>query len=65
MAKATPKRADSRTAEAAVKAFQNAAFGPIEPPAAVKLREGDRAIWDSIMFVRARARPHRQKVTHD
>lgn len=54
MAKAKPKRADSRTAAAAVKAFQNAAFSPIEPPKAVKLRDGDRPIWDALMVVRAR-----------
>lgn len=54
MAKVKPKRVDSRTAEAAVSAFQAAALGPIEPPATVKLREADRALWDAIMLVRAR-----------
>lgn len=54
MAKVKPKRADSRSAEAAISAFQSAALGPIEPPATVRLRDGDRPIWDSIVLVRAR-----------
>ena len=46
------KRSDS--ASYAIQAMQAALEGPIDPPAHVHLREGDRPFWDSI--VRARAR---------
>lgn len=46
------KRSDS--ADYAVESMKAALEGPIDPPAHVHLREGDRPFWDSI--VRARAR---------
>ena len=48
------KRGRSDTASAGVTAAQNAALEPLEPPAHVKLRDGDLPFWNSI--VRARAR---------
>ena len=52
--KATPKRRRSDSAAAAIAASQAAALGPIDPPAHVALREGDRAFWDAIVTARAR-----------
>lgn len=49
-----PKRPRSGSAETQVKAFIDAASGPIDPPSHCNLREGDRPFWDGI--VRARAR---------
>jgi hypothetical protein len=46
-------RSDSTTA--AVVATQLAAAGPIEPPPHVRLRDGDRPFWDSIVRARAKA----------
>lgn len=48
------KRQRSDSITAAVKAAQGVAAGVVEPPPHVKLREGDRPFWDSL--VRARAR---------
>lgn len=48
------KRARSDSAASAVKAAQAVAAGVIEPPTHVKLRDGDRPFWESL--VRARAR---------
>ena len=45
-------RSDSITA--AVQATQAATAGPIDPPAHVVLREGDRPFWDSVVSARAR-----------
>ena len=45
-------RSDSATA--AVQAAQNAANGPLEPPAHVTLPEGARPFWDALMLNRAR-----------
>ena len=50
----TTKRRRSDSAAAAVAAAQAAALGPLDPPAHVTLRDGDRAFWDSIMLARAR-----------
>ena len=52
--KATPRRNRSDSASAAVRAAQAAALGPIDPPAHVALRDGDRAFWDAIVTSRAR-----------
>jgi hypothetical protein len=46
------KRSDS--AAAAIVAAQSAALGPLNPPAHVALRDGDRPFWDAIMKSRAR-----------
>lgn len=48
------KRQRSDSASAAVKAAQGASAGPIEPPAHVALRDGDRPFWDSVVCARAR-----------
>ena len=52
--KLTPKRNRSDSAAAAVRAAQAVALGPIDPPAHVALREGDRPFWDAIVTARAR-----------
>lgn len=52
--KTTPKRRRSDSAAAAIAASQAAALGPLEPPAHVALRPGDRPFWDAIMQARAR-----------
>ena len=52
--KLTPKRNRSDSAAAAVRAAQAAALGPLDPPAHVALREGDRPFWDAIVTSRAR-----------
>ncbi len=52
--KLSPKRHRTDTAKGAVTAFQNAAQGPIEPPAHITLREQDRAFWVAIVQARAR-----------
>ena len=52
--KLNPKRHRTDTAKGAVTAFQNAAQGPIEPPAHITLREQDRAFWVAIVQARAR-----------
>lgn len=44
----------STSAESAVKAMVNAAKGDLQPPAHVKLRDGDEPFWAAV--VRARAR---------
>lgn len=49
---ARQRRSDS--SESAVDTMKSALDGPIDPPAHVHLREGDRPFWNSI--VRARAR---------
>jgi hypothetical protein len=48
------KRTRSTSAASAVKAMVDAAKGALQPPAHVKLREGDAVFWDGV--VRARAR---------
>nr|AER23961.1 terminase small subunit [Variovorax sp. HH01] len=48
------KRTRATSAESAVKAMVNAAKGDLQPPAHVKLREGDAPFWAAV--VRARAR---------
>ena len=50
----TAKRRRSDSAAAAVVAAQSAALGPLDPPAHVTLRDGDRPFWNSIMLARAR-----------
>ena len=52
--KVTPKRNRSDSAAAAVRAAQAAALGPLDPPAHVALRAGDRPFWDAIVTSRAR-----------
>lgn len=52
--KTTPKRNRSDSAAAAVRATQAAALGPLDPPAHVSLRPGDRPFWDAIVTSRAR-----------
>ena len=52
--KLTPKRNRSDSAAAAVRAAQAVALGPIDPPAHVALREGDRPFWNAIVTSRAR-----------
>ena len=59
--KVTPRRQRSDSAAAAIAATQAAALGPLEPPAHVTLRPGDRPFWNAIML--ARARPNRLDVT--
>lgn len=44
----------ANSAESAVKAMVNAALPDIEPPAHVKLRDGDRVFWDGVIRARAR-----------
>ena len=46
------KRSDS--AAAAVVAAQSAALGPLNPPAHITLRDGDRPFWDAVVKSRAR-----------
>ena len=48
------KRTRSDSAASAVKGMLNAALGDIQPPAHVKLRDGDLVFWNGV--VRARAR---------
>ena len=52
--KMTPKRKRSDSAAAAVAASQAAALGPLDPPAHVTLREGDRPFWNAIVLSRPR-----------
>ena len=52
--KVTPRRKRSDSAAAAIAATQAAALGPLEPPAHVTLRPGDRPFWNAIMLARAR-----------
>lgn len=52
--KVTPKRNRSDSATAAVAAVQAASLGPLQPPAHISLRPGDRPFWDAIMLARAR-----------
>lgn len=52
--KTTPRRPRSDSAKAAVQAAQNAALGPLEPPAYVTLRPQDKPHWQAIMKARAR-----------
>lgn len=52
--KTTPKRNRSDSNAAAVRAAQAAALGPIDPPAHLTLREGDRPFWNAIVTSRAR-----------
>jgi hypothetical protein len=49
-----PKKARGDSAAAAVKAMVDAAKEDLQPPAHVKLRDGDAVFWDGV--VRARAR---------
>lgn len=44
------------TIAGALASMESAIAGPIEPPAHVHLREGDRPFWDSIVTARARDR---------
>jgi len=52
--KTTSKRNRSDSASAAVRAAQAAALGPLNPPAHIALRKGDRPFWDAIVTSRAR-----------
>ena len=52
--KTTPRRKRSDSAAAAIAATQAAALGPLDPPAHVALRPGDRPFWEAIMQARAR-----------
>lgn len=52
--KATPRRNRSDSASAAIRAAQAVALGPLDPPAHVALREGDRPFWNAIVTSRAR-----------
>lgn len=48
------KRTRADSASSAVKAMVDAAKALIQPPAHVKLRDGDRPFWDGIVCARAR-----------
>lgn len=48
------KRTRADSASSAVKAMVDAAKELIQPPAHVKLRDGDRPFWDGIVCARAR-----------
>ena len=50
----TGKRLPSHSAAVAIKAMVNAAKGPIEVPAHVRLRDGDVPFWTGILASRAR-----------
>lgn len=52
--KVAPRRKRSDSATAAVAAMQAASLGPLEPPAHVALRTGDRPFWNAIVTARAR-----------
>lgn len=52
--KTASKRNRSDSASAAVRAAQAVALGPLDPPAHVALRNGDRPFWDAIVTSRAR-----------
>ena len=52
--KVTPKRKRSDSAAAAIAATQAAALGPLQPPAHVVLRAGDRPFWNAIVLARGR-----------
>lgn len=52
--KMTAKRRRSDSTAAAVAASQAAALGPIDPPAHITLREGDRPFWNAIVLARPR-----------
>ncbi|MGE4370107.1 MAG: TerS protein [Burkholderiaceae bacterium] len=52
--KTTARRPRSDSPKAAVQAAQNAALGPLEPPAFVPLRPQDKPHWHAIMAARAR-----------
>ena len=52
--KLTPKRTRSDSAKAAVKAHQNAAQAPIEPPAYITLPEPCKPFWQAIVTSRPR-----------
>ena len=52
--KSTPRRNRSDSASAAIRAAQAVALGPLDPPAHVALRSGDRPFWDAIVTARAR-----------
>ena len=52
--KLTPKRQRADTAKGAVQAAQNAAQGPIDPPAYVTLPEACKPFWDAIVTSRPR-----------
>jgi len=52
--KVTLKRKRSDSAAAAVQAHQNAALGPLKPPAHILLRDFDWPFWNAIMTARAR-----------
>ena len=52
--KVTPRRRRSDSATAAIKAAQAVSLGPLEPPAHVMLRPGDKPFWDAIVTARAR-----------
>ena len=52
--KLTPKRKRSDSAAAAVQAHQNAAQGPIEPPAYITLPEPCKPFWQAIVTSRPR-----------
>jgi hypothetical protein len=48
------KRTRSDSAAAAIRAAQVASAAPIDPPAHVNLRDGDRPFWDAVICARAR-----------
>lgn len=52
--KLTPKRKRADSATAAIEAAQAAALPPLEPPAHVTLRPGDRPFWAAIVTARPR-----------
>ena len=52
--KVTPKRTRADSPEAAIKAHQNAASEPIEPPGYVTLPEPCKPFWDAIITSRPR-----------
>lgn len=52
----TERQTRSDSAEAAVRAAQNAAEGPLEPPGHVYVPDGVRPFWDALMRNRPRHR---------
>jgi len=52
--KTTDRRTRSDSAKAAVAASQAVAFGPLQPPAHVRLRDCDRPFWNAIVTARPR-----------
>jgi hypothetical protein len=48
------RRQAADSVDGALSAFAAASAGPLEPPDTVRLRDGDRPIWDAVVCARAR-----------